>query len=46
LDVTGSGPKTDTATNVTLGKMVVVLGDAERAAIQTVHFAESVALGC
>jgi hypothetical protein len=36
----------DTATNGTLGKVVMVLGEAEWAAIQTVHFADSVALEC
>ena len=36
----------DTETNSTLGKVIVVLGEAEWAAIQTVHVAESVAFEC
>jgi len=42
----GSGRKVDTATNSTLGKVVMVLGEAEWAAIQTVHFADSLAFEC
>jgi hypothetical protein len=43
---TGSGRKADTETNITLGKVVVVLGEDEWAAMQTVHVAESVAFEC
>jgi len=43
---TGSGRKNDTEANITLGNGLVVLGEAEWAAIQTVHIAESVALEC
>jgi hypothetical protein len=39
----GAGPKVDTETNITLGKLEVVLGEAEWAATQTEHFAASVA---
>lgn len=42
----GSGRKVDTETNSTLGKVVVVFGEAEWAAIQTVHVADSVAFEC
>ena len=42
----GSGRKVDAETNNTFGKVVVVLGEAEWAAIQTVHVADSVALEC
>ena len=42
----GSGRKTDTGTNVTLGKVVVVLGEAEWAAMQNVHVAESAEAEC
>jgi len=34
----------ETVTNITLGNVVVVFGDAEWAAIQTVHVVESAAL--
>lgn len=44
---TGSGRKIATETNLTLDKVVVVvLGEAEWAAIQTVHVDESSALEC
>jgi len=46
LVATGSGRETDTETNITLGKGLVVLGEAEWAAMQTVHVADSVALEC
>jgi hypothetical protein len=36
----------DIETNNTLGKAVVILGDAEWAAIQTLHVADSVAFEC
>jgi hypothetical protein len=35
---------TDTATKVTFARMAVFLGEAEWAPMQTVHFADSVAL--
>ena len=43
---TGSGRKVETETNITLGKVVAVCGEAEWAAIQTVHVDDSVALEC
>jgi hypothetical protein len=43
---TGSGRKVETVTNITLGNVVVVLGEAEWAAIQTVQDEDSVALEC
>jgi len=43
---TGSGRNGDTEANITLGKGLAVLGEAEWAAIQTVQVAESVALEC
>ena len=43
---TGSARKVETETNSTLGKLIVVGGEAEWAAIQTVHVADSVALEC
>ena len=43
---TGSGRKVDTETNITFGKGVVVLGEAEWAAIQTVQVADSVVFEC
>jgi len=43
---TGSGREMDTEANITLGNGLVVLGEAEWAAIQTVHVAESAALEC
>jgi hypothetical protein len=46
LVAAGSGRSIDTETIITIGKMVVVLGEAEWAAIQTVHVAESVAFEC
>jgi hypothetical protein len=46
LVATGSGRKTDAETNITLSNVVVVLGEAEWAAMQTVQVAESVALEC
>jgi len=47
LVATGSGRKTDTETSLTLDKVVVMVsGEAEWAAIQTVHVAESSALEC
>jgi hypothetical protein len=47
LVATGSGRKTDTETNITLDKVVVVvLGEAEWAAIQTVQVDDSVAPQC
>ena len=42
----GSGRMTDTGTNVTFGNVVVVLGEAEWAAMQTVHVAESAEAEC
>jgi hypothetical protein len=36
----------ETETNITLGKVVAVCGEAEWAAIQTVQVAASVALEC
>jgi hypothetical protein len=42
----GSGRKVDTETNSTFGKVVWVLGEAEWAAIQTLHVADSVAFEC
>ena len=42
----GSGRKVDTATKDTLGRAVVVLEEAEWAAIQTAHFADSAAFEC
>jgi hypothetical protein len=46
LAANGSGRKTDTETNVTFGSVAVVFGDAECAAMQTVHVAESVEVEC
>jgi hypothetical protein len=46
LVVTGSDRKTDTETNITLGKMIVALGEAEWAATQTEHAADSVSFEC
>jgi hypothetical protein len=46
LAETGFGRKVDTETNITFGKMIVALGEAEWAAIQTVHVADSVAFEC
>jgi len=46
LAETGSGRKVDTETNITLGKFVAACGDAEWAAIQTVHVADSIAFEC
>jgi hypothetical protein len=46
LAETGSGRKVDTETNITVGKVVAVLGEAEWAAIHTVHVADSVAFEC
>jgi hypothetical protein len=46
LEETGFGRKVDTETNITFGRMVVALGEAEWAAIQTVHVADSVAFEC
>ena len=42
----GSGRKTDTETNVTFGSVAVVFGEAEWAAMQTVHVAESAEAEC
>ena len=41
-----SGRAVATETNITLDKMVAVCGEAEWAAIQTVHVDDSVALEC
>ena len=46
MAATGSGRKVDTGTNITLGRVVVVLGEAEWAAIQTVHVTDSVVFEC
>lgn len=46
LAETGSARKVSTGRNITLGKVVLVWGEAEWAAMQTVHVAESVALEC
>jgi hypothetical protein len=46
LAANGSGRKTDTETNVTFGNVVVVLGEAECAAMQTVQVAESAEAEC
>jgi hypothetical protein len=46
LAESGSAWKVDTATNVALSRLEVVLGEAEWAATQTVHFAASFALEC
>jgi len=46
LAATGSARKVDTATNLALSRAEVALGEAEWAAIQTVHFAVSVAFEC
>jgi hypothetical protein len=43
---TGSGRKTDTEANITLGNVLVVLGEAEWAATQTVQDDDSLALEC
>ena len=43
---TGSARKVETETNITFGKVVAVCGEAEWAAIQTVHVDDSVALEC
>ena len=43
---TGSGRKLETETNITFGKVVAVCGEAEWAAIQTVHVDDSAALEC
>jgi hypothetical protein len=42
----GSSKKVDIETNNTLGKVVVILGEAEWAAIQTLQVADSVAFEC
>jgi hypothetical protein len=44
LAETGFALKADTATNVAFTRVEVALGEAEWAAIQTVHFAASDAL--
>jgi hypothetical protein len=46
LAETGLGRKVHTETNSTFGRITVALGEAERAATQTVHVAESVAFEC
>jgi hypothetical protein len=46
LTATGSARKVDTATNLAFSGAEVALGEAEWAAIQTVHFAASVAFEC
>jgi hypothetical protein len=46
LAATGSARKVDTATNVAFSRVEGALGEAEWAAIQTVHFAASVAFEC
>jgi len=46
LAESGSGRKVDTETNITFGKVIAVCGEAEWAAIQTVHVEDSVALEC
>jgi hypothetical protein len=43
---TGSVRKVETITNITVGNVLVVLGEAEWAAIQTVQDDDSVALEC
>jgi len=46
LAANGSGRTTDTETNVTFGNVAVVFGEAECAAMQTVHVAESAEVEC
>jgi hypothetical protein len=46
LAATGSARKVDTATNVAFSRVEGAVGEAEWAAIQTVHFAASVAFEC
>jgi hypothetical protein len=46
LAATGSARKVDTAMNLALSRAELALGEAEWAAIQTVHFAASVAFAC
>jgi hypothetical protein len=46
LVATGSARKVDTATNLAVSGAEVALGEAEWAAMQTVHFAVSVAFEC
>ena len=43
---TGSARKVDTATNPVFSGAELALGEAEWAAMQTVHFAASVAFEC
>jgi hypothetical protein len=43
---TGSVRKVDTGTNVAFGRLEVALGEAECAAMQTVHFTDSLAFAC
>jgi len=42
----GSGRNVAMVTNITLGKVMAILGEAEWAAIQTVQDDDSVALEC
>ena len=42
----GSGRRVDAETNNTFGKVVVIVGEAEWAAMQTLHVADSVAFEC
>jgi hypothetical protein len=46
LAESGSGSKVNTGTNAAFGRMVEVWGEAEWAAIQTVHVADSVSFEC
>jgi hypothetical protein len=46
LAETGSRRTVETETNTTLGKVVAACGEAEWAAIQTVHVADSVVFEC
>ena len=46
LAETGSARKTEAETNITVGNVVAVCGEAEWAAIQTEQDADSVALEC
>jgi hypothetical protein len=46
LGATGFARKVDTATNLAFSSAEEALGEAEWAAIQTVHLAASVALEC
>ena len=46
LAATGSARKVDTAINLAFSGAEVALGEAELAAIQTIHFADSVAFEC